>query len=205
VLDYEGEWDMCGRGVTGCFLMVVGLSVGSACGSGDDDSGVPASLPPPSTAASEDRTDDEEPSSQTSAPSGLDAADDDAVVGVSAELGADEAAEIVDEIAATFSVAEFSPVEELLGDDGVWMALSGEDYDRATVGPFLASFTDSSGISSYVVDVTRADESVEDSGGFWFKMSETLSNGKERTFWIAIARNDDGALVVTERLRPPQS
>jgi hypothetical protein len=120
------------------------------------------------------------------------------------ELGVDEAAQIVDGIAATFELAEFSRVEELLGEDGVWIATTGDEYDRSTIGAFLEGYTDQSGIGSYLVDLVRADEAVEGLGGHGFKMTETLSNGTEVTFWIFVARDEDGALTVTERFSPPR-
>jgi hypothetical protein len=191
------------RGTIRASALGVVVAIGfAACSGSDSDSTDTTSASTPSTEP--ETTVAETTTPETTAPETT-ADETDGAVKASAELGADEAAEIADEIAATFSVAEFSPVEELLGDDGMWLAHSGEEYDRSTIGPFLASFTDSSGISSYIVDVTRADGSAEGTGGFWFQMSETLSNEKERTFWIGIARNDDGVLVVTERLRPPQS
>lgn len=193
------------REVVGALVLVVGLSVASACSSGDDDnSSVPATGPPPATDVAGNGADDEESSSQTSAPPGTGVVDD-TVADAPAGIGEDEAKEIADEIAATFAAAEFTPVEELLGDGGVWMALSGDEYDRSTIGAFLASFTDASGIGSHVVELTRVDETVEGLEGYWFKMNEVLSNGTEFSFWMFIGRDDDGALVVTERLRPPRS
>lgn len=41
-------------------------------------------------------------------------------------------------------------------------------------------------------------------GGHGFKMTETLSNGTEATFWTFVARNEDGTLTVTLRVRPPR-
>lgn len=196
------------REVAGALTLVVGLSVGSACSSSnDDDLSVPATAPSPATdvtQVTENGVGDEESSSQTSAPLGTGVVDD-TVADTSAGIGVDEAKEIADEIAATLAAAEFAPVEELLGDDGVWMALSGDEYDRSTIGAFLASATDTSGVDSYVVELTRVDETVEGIGGYWFEMNEVLSNGREILFWMFIGRDDDGALVVTERLRPPRT
>jgi hypothetical protein len=181
--------------------VVVAIGV-AACSGSDSDATTTTLTSTPSTEAVMTAVETTAP--ETTVPETF-AEEADGAVEASAELGADEAAEIADEIAATFSVAEFSPVEVLLGDDGMWLALSGEEYDRSTIGAFLASYTDSSGIRSYIVDVTRADGTAESTDGFWFEMIETLSNGNEQTFWIGIARNEDGVLVVTERLRPPQS
>jgi hypothetical protein len=185
-------------------LALVVVVVVTACGADDVDSDVTASSPAPPTAASPNDADGGEPPAESTVVATVDGADDDASLGGAEEFGVDEAQDIVDEIASTFAPADFSPVEELLGDDGMWIAVTGEEYDRSTVGPLLQSYTDQSGIEAHIVDVVRADETVEGLGGHGFKMTETLSNGREATFWIFVAQNEEGGLTVTLRVRPPR-
>lgn len=115
-----------------------------------------------------------------------------------AVISVEEAAALIDEIAATFASTDFSPVEDVIGDDGTWVAISGDEYDRSTVAEFLSRF-------GAIESVVRTGDTVEGLGGHGFEMDERLSNGTSVTFWLFIARDPGGALVVTERVRPPRS
>ncbi len=112
---------------------------------------------------------------------------------VSSDLTVEESAAIVDEIAASFDSFDFTPVEELLDEDGEWIALSGDRYDRSNVAEFLSGFQS-------IESLVRTEENVRAPDGYGFKMTETLSDGAEVTFWIFVSRSERGDLIITERL-----
>lgn len=117
---------------------------------------------------------------------------------VPSEPTVEESAAIVDEIAASFDSFDFTPVEELLGVGGVWIAISGDRYDRSTVAEFLSGFQS-------IESLVRTEEGFRAPDGYGFKVIETQTNGVASTFWVFVGRSEDGDLIITERLSATSS
>lgn len=107
-----------------------------------------------------------------------------------------ETAEIVDMIAGTFDTAEFGPIEELLGENGTWVANDGAVYDRESIAAFLRQFEN-------IARIVRDDVSAEGLGGYGFRLTETFDSGDSVTFWIFVSRDSNGTLTITEQPSPP--
>jgi len=115
-----------------------------------------------------------------------------------AVLTVDRATETADEIAASLTSKDFTPIEELIGDEGSWVTTKGDRYDRTTVAGFLDDFP-------FIIDITRASEAIARPEGFAFEMSETFDNGVKAAFYIVLSLDDTGVLTVTELKELPDT
>ncbi|MCB0968399.1 MAG: hypothetical protein KDB37_16325 [Ilumatobacter sp.] len=111
-------------------------------------------------------------------------------------LSTDEAAAFADEFAIAFTARDFARIEQRLGPDGTWVAISGDVYDASTVIGFLGSF-------DFITSIQRIDVSVEGPEGVAFEMFETFDGGASNTFWLAVSRDEGGALTFTEYKTAP--
>jgi hypothetical protein len=161
--------------------MSLGLLVASTgCGS-DDTPSADTSAPRPSTEPTVAVTD----APSTQAPT--------TEMGVS-DLTQDEATLIAEEVVAAWNADDVSPIEQILGPTGVWIAITGESFDATTVAgwldPILAAIGDS--------EITGDPVAVTD--GFSFPVVDVESGDP---FFLVITHDADGVLTIEETRTAP--
>jgi hypothetical protein len=147
---------------------------GTACGS-DDDSSVETSAP---TVAGTEAPTTDAPTTQaptTEAPV--------------SDLTQDEATLIAEEVVAAWNADDVTPIEEILGPTGVWIAITGEQFDATTVAgwldPILAAIGDS--------EITG--DPVAVANGFSFPIVDVDSGDP---FFLVITHDPDSVLTIEE-------
>lgn len=158
---------------------------GVGCGS-DDDSSADTSVPEQqSTVAGTDAPTTDAPT--TEPPS--------TEVPVS-DLTPDEATFIAEEVVAAWNADDVTPIEEILGPTGVWIAITGDTFDATTVAgwldPILADIGDSE-ITGDPVAVTN---------GFSFPVVDVDSGTQ---FFLVIGHTDDVLTIEETEVAPVAS
>ena len=109
------------------------------------------------------------------------------------DLTQDEAALIAEEVVAAWNADDVTPIEEILGPTGVWIAITGEAFNATTVAgwldPILAAIGDS--------EITG--DPVATTNGFSFPVVDVDSGA---SFFLVIAHTDD-VLTIEETETAP--
>ncbi len=155
---------------------------GAGCGS-DDDSSTDTAAPQPSTVV-----DTKAPTTQ--APT-TDAPTTEAVV---SDLTQDEATLIAEEVVAAWNADDVTPIEEILGPTGVWIAITGDPFDATTVAGWLDPILAATG------DTEITGDPVAVANGFSFPVVDVDSGGP---FFLVITHDPDSVLTIEETETAP--
>jgi hypothetical protein len=155
---------------------------GAGCGS-DDDSSADTSAPQLSTVAGTEAPTTQAPT--TDAPT--------TELPVS-DLTQDEATFIAEEVVAAWNADDVTPIEEMLGPAGVWIAITGEEFDATTVAGWLDP------ILADIGDTEITGDPVAVANGFSFPVVDVDSGGP---FFLVITHDSDSVLTIEETETAP--
>jgi hypothetical protein len=110
------------------------------------------------------------------------------------ELTQDEATAIAETIITAWNTDDVSPIEELMGPNDVWIAITGVKFDETTIAGWLDP------ILVAIGDTDRTGDPVAVTDGFSFPLVDVSSGGP---FWLVITRSPDGVLTIEESPTAP--
>ena len=160
---------------------------GTGCGS-DDDSSADTSVPEQqSTAPGTDVPTTEAPTTEAPTTEPLTS---EAPI---SDLTQDEATIIAEEIVAAWNADDVTPIEEILGPTGVWITITGEQFDATTVAGWLDPILAGIGDSEITGDPVAA------ANGFSFPIVDVDSGAP---FFLVISHIDDVLTIEETEVAP---
>ena len=110
------------------------------------------------------------------------------------ELTLEEASGMAEVIINSWNTDNVQPIEDLLGPTGVWIAITGDEFDATTIAGWLDP------IGAVIGDTEHNGDPVAVTDGFSFPLVDVDSGGP---FFLVIARGADDVLRIEESPTEP--
>jgi hypothetical protein len=101
---------------------------------------------------------------------------------------------MADTIINAWNTDDVSPIEELMGPNDVWIAITGVKFDETTIAGWLDPML------AVIGDTDHTGDPVAVTNGFSFPLVDVSSDGP---FFLVITRNPDGVLTIEESPTAP--